>query len=103
MRLLVSIRILHYFNSIKVRLKLNIEKAHVTKRQYFNSIKVRLKLSSEKICNYEHQFQFHKGTIKTLLKRLFIKHYLYFNSIKVRLKHANVVSSVESVYSISIP
>ena len=32
---------------------------------YFNSIKVRLKLKGLKFDNYVKEFQFHKGTIKT--------------------------------------
>ena len=56
-----------YFNSIKVRLK-RIEYAEaVFGLFYFNSIKVRLKrtlLSGEK--GQKPQFQFHKGTIKTI-------------------------------------
>ena len=34
---------------------------------YFNSIKVQLKPEFQKICRYAFLFQFHKGTIKTIL------------------------------------
>ena len=55
-----------YFNSIKVRLKLqkyNITSALIL---YFNSIKVRLKLIDGTNLNITRpRFQFHKGTIKT--------------------------------------
>ena len=53
---------------------------------YFNSIKVRLKHSNFKQQFEESLFQFHKGTIKTVLLVLSIRIVLYFNSIKVRLK-----------------
>ena len=33
------------------------------------------------------RFQFHKGTIKTILRRRCLPMHTYFNSIKVRLKH----------------
>ena len=56
------------FNSIKVRLKLSVGKRLLHLLSYFNSIKVRLKLY-----NYANafravaEFQFHKGTIKTVV------------------------------------
>ena len=59
------------------------------KAQYFNSIKVRLKLNPFLgDISASQVFQFHKGTIKTKknLKPLFVT-LQYFNSIKVRLKH----------------
>ena len=52
----------------------------------FNSIKVRLKHYEAMLSNMPYKFQFHKGTIKTVLLALLIKIVLYFNSIKVRLK-----------------
>ncbi len=55
---------------------------------YFNSIKVRLKHGvGREFVNVEHEFQFHKGTIKTLLDALIYPANRNFNSIKVRLKH----------------
>ena len=37
---------------------------------YFNSIKVRLKLSSKQVQKDLQEFQFHKGTIKTHVSAL---------------------------------
>ena len=55
------------FNSIKVQLKQIIQKPQLTTFMYFNSIKVQLKhLSYRNILSCE-LFQFHKGTIKTLM------------------------------------
>ena len=53
---------------------------------YFNSIKVRLKLYTDKQENATRLFQFHKGTIKTLLIPTLLMLIANFNSIKVRLK-----------------
>ena len=54
-----------YFNSIKVRLKLNaIYCVHFAVVD-FNSIKVRLKRSAPAYVAKYIKFQFHKGTIKT--------------------------------------
>ena len=54
---------------------------------YFNSIKVRLKLNKATISiSLQIQFQFHKGTIKTETEPLFNEEQPNFNSIKVRLK-----------------
>ena len=53
----------------------------------FNSIKVRLKLHN--LCRLQvqkHEFQFHKGTIKTRHRSCSQETLTYFNSIKVRLK-----------------
>ena len=54
--------------------------------RYFNSIKVRLKppVAIREITDAE--FQFHKGTIKTVFKRKAGFRVTDFNSIKVRLK-----------------
>ena len=54
---------------------------------YFNSIKVRLEPSAgSAVEGASDRFQFHKGTIRTILINwVFIK-YLNFNSIKVRLE-----------------
>ena len=59
------IHTLLYFNSIKVRLKLDIRLLVLRLHRHFNSIKVRLKPPKE----HDKQIQVH-----------------YFNSIKVRLK-----------------
>ena len=66
MRLQVLIRILHYFNSIKVRLKLTYPTNGQYQNTNFNSIKVRLKPAAGLSAAGSALFQFHKGTIKTL-------------------------------------
>ena len=53
---------------------------------YFNSIKVQLKPLRSLTTLTSQKFQFHKGTIKTLLLRLKNLAIRYFNSIKVQLK-----------------
>ena len=52
----------------------------------FNSIKVRLKQFGKHTKRQHLQFQFHKGTIKTLHPRHMVVNVQDFNSIKVRLK-----------------
>ena len=60
-------RLLNYFNSIKVRLKLAKLLAEMAGVPNFNSIKVRLKqVYQGSGWMLLHPFQFHKGTIKTL-------------------------------------
>ena len=55
------------FNSIKVRLELNIEKDFDKWVNHFNSIKVRLEQSDSFVLQwYQRLFQFHKGTIRTV-------------------------------------
>ena len=56
----------------------------------FNSIKVRLKRKYKAIVRYFAEFQFHKGTIKTLNETQGALNKAYFNSIKVRLKQDGV-------------
>ena len=54
---------------------------------YFNSIKVRLKRLHLLLVHSLHfPFQFHKGTIKTIIFSFSLHSSSYFNSIKVRLK-----------------
>ena len=54
---------------------------------HFNSIKVRLKLQAiAALALSGKRFQFHKGTIKTLLTLSKLSFHSHFNSIKVRLK-----------------
>ena len=87
MRLLALTLILRYFNSIKVRLKLNSMHYDSEAKRNFNSIKVRLKPFFNSYPDSFEVFQFHKGTIKTGSFRKEISQVLlYFNSIKVRLK-----------------
>ena len=52
----------------------------------FNSIKVRLRLRPAKESNLVREFQFHKGTIKTVLVAAEQLPVFGFNSIKVRLR-----------------
>ena len=54
---------------------------------YFNSIKVRLELLVCVVLWSNLLFQFHKGTIRTVNVILSCLAFLYFNSIKVRLEH----------------
>ena len=53
---------------------------------YFNSIKVQLELSASQDCSSSSQFQFHKGTIRTLSSLDLPPFLNYFNSIKVQLE-----------------
>ena len=75
------------FNSIKVQLKHRANNALNNLPTYFNSIKVQLKLYPfwEQV-EYCAEFQFHKGTIKTLFLNHWGKQIAHFNSIKVQLK-----------------
>ena len=64
-------------------------------KRYFNSIKVRLKLNNPSAYNIDSLlFQFHKGTIKTQRHEIKQMQQSDFNSIKVRLK-----LSVEPIYN----
>ena len=54
------------FNSIKVRLEHEGRRRQCCKLCYFNSIKVRLELPTEFSHIEDPEFQFHKGTIRTL-------------------------------------
>ena len=60
---------------------------------YFNSIKVQLKLILSNGEGTLDLFQFHKGTIKTLVLPLVQVLLSYFNSIKVQLKLGRIVQS----------
>ena len=74
------------FNSIKVRLKLARKGLFVGYVVHFNSIKVRLKPPRQVGAGLHREFQFHKGTIKTVVEIRVRYIYKNFNSIKVRLK-----------------
>ena len=65
------------FNSIKVRLKLTPILQEKTLLFYFNSIKVRLKHveGPDPLPYRDDEFQFHKGTIKTILLISKMKHF----------------------------
>ena len=52
----------------------------------FNSIKVQLERFLSAISRYRLQFQFHKGTIRTIVVFRFWIMLMYFNSIKVQLE-----------------
>ena len=67
------------------------------KYAHFNSIKVRLKRSMAFLIGLlMFEFQFHKGTIKTVDRCRGCYFKRYFNSIKVRLKHTG--TSQEPTY-----
>ena len=53
---------------------------------YFNSIKVQLKPHTHEFSGSASIFQFHKGTIKTVIGQKDNLKLLHFNSIKVQLK-----------------
>ena len=53
---------------------------------YFNSIKVRLERFRKATLRKFYTFQFHKGTIRTMLEEFGIEFPEDFNSIKVRLE-----------------
>ena len=55
-----------YFNSIKVRLELPLVPVLPVVAVDFNSIKVRLEQKTNNNISPRHQFQFHKGTIRTI-------------------------------------
>ncbi len=69
---------------------------------HFNSIKVRLELSGNAVIDTKLSFQFHKGTIRTVLPVLSLPLKLNFNSIKVRLELINIRTFGHSC-EISIP
>ena len=75
-----------YFNSIKVRLELEFKSKCGFKKRNFNSIKVRLERMASGAIGAPPGFQFHKGTIRTVLLLPIHSVLLYFNSIKVRLE-----------------
>ena len=63
-----GVRRLAHFNSIKVQLKLVHLVSYLHRVFHFNSIKVQLKPPARpSSTNTRIRFQFHKGTIKTIL------------------------------------
>ena len=74
------------FNSIKVRLERNTDIDTANLLNYFNSIKVRLEQYGPTTKRPHYQFQFHKGTIRTLIISFLSIIEEDFNSIKVRLE-----------------
>ena len=93
-----------YFNSIKVRLELSSSVSSFAKiTLYFNSIKVRLEHVDDYTPLRHSQFQFHKGTIRTLATEAVLLPTIHFNSIKVRLERWCCWFSFRCWYWISIP
>ena len=75
-----------YFNSIKVQLELQGLKYDNESKRNFNSIKVQLELMVILILRLIALFQFHKGTIRTLIWIGYLRRNKHFNSIKVQLE-----------------
>ena len=73
------------------------------KENDFNSIKVQLKRDGPYPEDGYRQFQFHKGTIKTLLQAVNTLLQRHFNSIKVQLKRTLWGTGRLSMSVISIP
>ena len=75
----------HNFNSIKVRLKLQLIKSE-RRTQIFQFHKGTIKTNNDKTwCKDAHPFQFHKGTIKTCLtpyKRVLLVFQFHKGTIK---------------------
>ena len=84
--LLLLMRKLLHFNSIKVRLEPIDEGCVHTICGDFNSIKVRLEHTTVSSSIEQLSFQFHKGTIRTGQHGCRKCRQGYFNSIKVRLE-----------------
>ena len=74
------------FNSIKVRLELFLYLLFMNRFNNFNSIKVRLEPLQKYKEIQNSKFQFHKGTIRTVVRFLRQLLLINFNSIKVRLE-----------------
>ena len=53
---------------------------------YFNSIKVQLEPNVQNQLGSYILFQFHKGTIRTVVNLIKLSTVIYFNSIKVQLE-----------------
>ena len=81
------LQLLFYFNSIMVQLKLIRIVVNMYVDAHFNSIMVQLKLIAVLIYSeLLSLFQFHNGTIKTLLQVTMLALWQNFNSIMVQLK-----------------
>ena len=79
------------FNSIKVRLKHTISIVVDANITYFNSIKVRLKRYMKQNSINTHEFQFHKGTIKT-----FVPLHPQISEYKFQFHKGTIKTSVEA-------
>ena len=64
---------------------------------YFNSIKVRLELDVRQEPITFNEFQFHKGTIRTGMNGKVICQDTHFNSIKVRLERKNNIITSSAI------
>ena len=83
-----------YFNSIKVQLEHKFPQRAFHSILYFNSIKVQLELNPLTAGIIAGAFQFHKGTIRTVVSSLVSCCYTYFNSIKVQLEPAALFAKI---------
>ena len=92
----------HNFNSTMVRLKADQQIKNAVQQGYFNSTMVRLKEASYGQGNSNAPFQFHYGTIKSILVVIIRMSILNFNSTMVRLKGFAPLH-LQSGYKISIP
>ena len=96
--LLLVLVLVCYFNSIKVRLKPDVDHLFCPSLLIFQFHKGTIKTDQPARGGEEYQlFQFHKGTIKTNTKKEYpLTEYPHFNSIKVRLKHKYIVGGIIS-------
>ena len=92
----LPIRAISYFNSIKVQLRPKISLKLLCGISHFNSIKVQLRHSGFKVKRNVVKFQFHKGTIKTLidagLNPAFMEFQFHKGTIKTKSK--NILTSI---------
>ena len=90
----LMLKVLHNFNSIKVRLKQQSASRGIGNRLLFQFHKgtIKTKLTASATMTGA-EFQFHKGTIKTIRLHPRACKWLDFNSIKVRLKQFQIVDN----------
>ena len=101
--LMFSMKVYLNFNSIMVRLKVSPKPTPQKRKRHFNSIMVRLKGSQNRYrCLYQ-SFQFHYGTIKSDIGNPCLDQCFDFNSIMVRLKAVWAWGGMGGKYIISIP
>ena len=91
---------LPHFNSIKVRLEQRVTQRKRHNVLYFNSIKVRLEPFSIRLAVNHHGFQFHKGTIRTLLAYLAPTSFFLFQFHKgtIRTIILNCLVSMSNIF-----
>ena len=85
---------MYYFNSIKVQLELRKLKSEIILKRHFNSIKVQLEQARRAFLDDYFGFQFHKGTIRTLILFKVTTPLCYFNSIKVQLEQGKLNAGI---------